>query len=27
MVGVTRGLQIVHNEEERKKAILTAARC
>ena len=23
MVGVTRGLQIVHNEEERKKAILT----
>ena len=23
MVGVTRGLQIVHNEEERKRAILT----
>ena len=26
MVGVTRGLQIVHNDEERKRAILTRAR-
>jgi hypothetical protein len=23
LVGVTRGLQIVHNEEERKRAIVT----